>query len=105
MDTGTILSLMAAYLGTPGLAWASAWLIGKLKRRMAYLRLKKDPLYDEGSKFACIMRGSHEVFGPCYVHSLQPGRVEVRGRVEENRRYAMSWSVSEFEGLDPVAEP
>ena len=107
-EHSAVLGLLIAYIGTPLLAWASSKLIDRAKMKFAYLQLKRDPLYDQGSKFHCILRLSgSKAMGRCFVYKLEPGRIEVRGLDADNvpDGTAMSWPVRDFmEKLDPVAE-
>ena len=101
-----LIALAVATILSPLLAYAATRLIERGRMQGAYMRLKRDPLYDPGSVFIRVMRGSTTLIGRCRVHSLQPGRIEVRGLAPGDRTdgTAMSWTVREFEALDPVVE-
>ena len=96
-------ALLVAAVLSPGLAALGSRLIDRGKAIAAYRELKKDPLYDVGSRFHYIRRGGTVLIHECYVHSLSVGRVEVRGLGDEKGK-AMSFRCREFIDLDPVAE-
>ena len=104
--TDALLAFAGATLVSPFLALLGSRLIEWAKQREALARLRRDPLYDVGSVLRNIRRGGTVLIHRCCVHSLATGRVEVRGLDArgDSDGTAMSWTVREFEGLDPTAE-
>ena len=107
MFDGGWWTILVGFVITPGLVTLSKILMDWVSRIAASLRLKHDPLYDEGSILRVIREGSREVYGRCRVHSIEPGRIEFRGLDEhgEPDGTAMSWPVRKFvERFESVAE-
>ena len=84
-----------------------------IKQRQARKRFAAEPLVSEGVVLSEIRRpGSDRALcGRCEIVSLRVGRIEVRpiSGKRGDRTYsqigeALSWTLAEFEGFDPVTE-
>ena len=98
-----LMPLFYTALITPFAAAAGKWLLNYVQSWIDATALKSDPLYDLGSVFVSLHRGSTKLMNRCYVHSIGRGRVEIRGLLKDGRDdgEALSFSVREFMALDP----
>ena len=107
MFDGGWWTILVGFIITPALVAASKMLNEFVSRWFAARHLRADPLYDPGSVLRRICEGDQVVYGRCVVHSVQTGRIEVRGMTVDGALdgSAMSWTIREFvERFDPVAE-
>ena len=98
---GIFVALAIAIFSPIAVTWLASSTLTKLKQEQALKRYKAEPYMKAGTQLLKVRQGGtdKEVCGPCYIESIDQGRIELVGN---NGSWAMFFTLVEFEAMDPV---
>ena len=103
-----IVAMVIAVLSPIAVTALAHGTLSKLRKRHAKERFDAEPYCREGIILSEIRLGGSDkqVASRCYIYSIALGRIEIRLIHDDDVEmgFAMSWTLVEYEGFDPVVE-